>query len=284
MASSVLPETPVSVSVRDVSMEYVSEAGSLEHLTPTERRTARLRRLVGQPALTKVHPLRNVSFEVHEGEHVGIVGANGSGKSTLLRIIAGLEPPTSGQVLARAIPMLLGVNAALISHLTGRQNIRLGLLALGFTPEQAKLKGPAVAALAGIGEAIERPMKTYSSGMQSRLAFSIAASAQPTILLIDEALGTGDLAFAERSKKAIDELRAKAGTIFLVSHAAQTIETMCTRAIWLHKGELIIDGPAEQIANAYRWWAWNSAQEEHVVADRLLAAARHGSPVSANGV
>lgn len=284
MASSVLPETPVSVSVRDVSMEYVSEAGSLEHLTPTERRTARLRRLVGQPALTKVHPLRNVSFEVHEGEHVGIVGANGSGKSTLLRIIAGLEPPTSGQVLARAIPMLLGVNAALISHLTGRQNIRLGLLALGFTPEQAKLKGPAVAALAGIGEAIERPMKTYSSGMQSRLAFSIAASAQPTILLIDEALGTGDLAFAERSKKAIDELRARAGTIFLVSHAAQTIETMCTRAIWLHKGELIIDGPAEQIANAYRWWAWNSAQEEHVVADRLLAAARHGSPVSANGV
>lgn len=279
MASSVLPETPVSVSVRDVSMEYVSEAGSLEHLTPTERRTARLRRLVGQPALTKVHPLRNVSFGVHEGEHVGIVGANGSGKSTLLRIIAGLEPPTSGQVLARAIPMLLGVNAALISHLTGRQNIRLGLLALGFSPEQAKLKGPMVAALAGLGEAIERPMKTYSSGMQSRLAFSIAASAQPTILLIDEALGTGDLAFAERSKKAIDELRAKAGTIFLVSHAAQTIETMCTRAIWLHKGELIIDGPAEQIANAYRWWAWNKAQDKSDLSDHLLAAARNGSPI-----
>lgn len=279
MASSALPDTPVSVSVRDVSMEYVSEAGSLEHLSPAERRVARLRRLVGQPALTRVQALRNVSFDVHEGEHVGIVGSNGSGKSTLLRIIAGLEPPKSGEVLAQATPMLLGVNAALISHLSGRQNIRLGLLALGFTPTEAKKRAPAVAALAGIGEAIERPMKTYSSGMGSRLAFAIAASAEPTILLIDEALGTGDMAFAERSKRTIDDLRAKAGTIFLVSHAAQTIETMCTRAIWLHKGEMIIDGPAEQIANAYRWWAWNIAQEKRDVADALLEGARTGRPV-----
>lgn len=279
MASSALPDTPVSVSVRDVSMEYVSEAGSLEHLSPAERSMARLRRLVGQPALTRVQALRNVTFDVHEGEHVGIVGSNGSGKSTLLRIIAGLEPPKSGEVLAQATPMLLGVNAALIPHLTGRQNIRLGLLALGFTPTEAKRRAPAVAALAGIGEAIERPMKTYSSGMGSRLAFSIAASAEPTILLIDEALGTGDMAFAERSKRTIDNLRAKAGTIFLVSHAAQTIETMCTRAIWLHKGEMIIDGPAEQIANAYRWWAWNTAQEKQDVAHDLLQRAREGRPV-----
>lgn len=279
MASKESPDTPVSVSVRDVSMEYVSEAGSLEHLSPAERRIARLRRTIGQPALTRVHALRNVSFDVHEGEHVGIVGSNGSGKSTLLRIIAGLEPPKSGQVLAQATPMLLGVNAALIPHLTGRQNIRLGLLALGFTPTEAKRRAPSVAALAGIGEAIERPMKTYSSGMQSRLAFAIAASAEPTILLIDEALGTGDMAFAERSKRTIDELRAKAGTIFLVSHAAQTIETMCTRAIWLHKGEVIIDGPAKTIANAYRWWAWNLAQEKSDVADNLLSLAKDGRPV-----
>lgn len=260
-------------------MDYVSEASSLEHLTPAERRAARLRRLVGQPALTRVHALRNVSFDVHEGEHIGIVGSNGSGKSTLLRIIAGLEPPKSGRVLAQATPVLLGVQAALLNHLSGRQNIRLGLLAMGFTPEQAKERSPKVAALAGIGEAIERPMRTYSSGQQSRLTFAIAACAEPTILLIDEALGTGDMAFAERSKRAIDELRAKAGTIFLVSHAAQTVETMCTRAVWLHKGELIIDGPAEQIANAYRWWAWNMAQDKPEVSDRLLEAARQGEPV-----
>ncbi|MBO1031876.1 ABC transporter ATP-binding protein [Tessaracoccus sp. SD287] len=278
MASNESRDAPVSVSVLNVSMDYVSEAGSLQHLSPTERRIARLRRMVGQPALTRVHALRNVSFDVHEGEHVGIVGSNGSGKSTLLRIIAGLEPATSGEVLAQATPMLLGVNAALIPHLSGRQNIRLGLLALGFTPAEAKQRAPAVAALAGIGEAIERPMKTYSSGMGSRLAFAIAASAEPTILLIDEALGTGDLAFAERSKRTIDELREKAGTIFLVSHAAQTIETMCSRAIWLHKGELIIDGPAQHIANAYRWWAWNMAQEKQDVATELLARARAGTP------
>lgn len=279
MVSSVLPETPVSVSVQEVSMSYVSEANSLEHLSAAERRWGRLRRMVGQPALTRVPALRNVSFDVHEGEHIGIVGSNGSGKSTLLRIVAGLEPPTSGSVLAQATPMLLGVNAALIGHLSGRQNIRLGLLALGFTPAEAKSRAPKVAALAGIGEAIERPMKTYSSGMGSRLAFAIAASAEPTILLIDEALGTGDMAFAERSKRTIDDLRAKAGTIFLVSHAAQTIESMCTRAIWLHKGQIVIDGPAEQIATAYRWWAWNVAQDKADVADRLLKLAREGRPV-----
>lgn len=279
MASSASPETPVSVSVRNVSMDYVSESGSLEHLSTRERRLGRVRRLVGQSALTRVHALRDVSFDVHEGEHVGIVGSNGSGKSTLLRIIAGLEPPKSGEVLAQATPMLLGVNAALINHLTGRQNIRLGMLALGFTPAEAKKRAPAVAALAGIGEAIERPMKTYSSGMQSRLAFAIAASAEPTILLIDEALGTGDMAFAERSKRTIDDLRTKAGTIFLVSHAAQTIEIMCTRAIWLHQGETVIDGSAEDVANSYRWWAWNLAQEKPEVAADLLAAARAGNPV-----
>ena len=280
MDDSASPETPVSVSVQEVSMDYVSEASSLEHLTPAERRVARLRRLVGQPALTRVHALRNVSFDVHEGEHIGIVGSNGSGKSTLLRIIAGLEPPKSGRVMAQATPVLLGVQAALLNHMSGRQNIRLGLLALGFTLEQAKERIPKVVALAGIGEAIERPMRTYSSGQQSRLTFAIAACAEPTILLIDEALGTGDMAFAERSKRAIDELRAKAGTIFLVSHAAQTVETMCTRAIWLHKGELIIDGPAEQIANAYRWWAYNLAQEKDDVAEHLLDAARRQAPVT----
>lgn len=280
MVNNAESDTSVSVSVRGVSMEYVSAAGSVSHMTPPERRVARLRRVVGQSATTRVRALNCVTFDVHEGEHVGIVGSNGSGKSTLLRIIAGLEPATSGQVLAQATPMLLGVNASLIPHLSGRQNIRLGLLALGFTLPEAKRTAPAVAALAGIGEAIERPMKTYSSGMQSRLAFAIAASAEPTILLVDEALGTGDLAFAERSKRAIDQLRSRAGTIFLVSHAAQTIETMCTRAIWLHKGEMIADGPADEIANSYRWWAWNVAQETPGgVPDRLLQSARAGRPI-----
>jgi teichoic acid transport system ATP-binding protein len=133
---------------------------------------------------------------------------------------------------------------------------------------------PAVIKLAGIGDAIDRPMATYSSGQGARLRFAIAAAANPDILLIDEALGTGDAAFAARSKRTIDELRGKAGTIFLVSHAAQTVERMCTRAIWLHDGELITDGPAVDVARAYRWWAHNVAQENQEAADDLLARAR----------
>ena len=117
-------------------------------------------------------------------------------------------------------------------------------------------------------------MKTYSSGMGARLRFAIAASARPEILLIDEALATGDAATKERSEARMAEIRRDAGTIFLVSHAAQTIEEMCTRAIWLHKGEMVLDGPAYETARAYRWWAWNVAKGEHAKAEKLLRDAR----------
>lgn len=137
--------------------------------------------------------------------------------------------------------------------------------------------------LAGIGEAIHRPMRTYSSGMGARLRFSIAAAAQPSILLIDEALGTGDAAFADRSRRKIDELRAGAGTIFLVSHAAQTIEEMCTRAIWLHKGELVIDGDAAQVARAYRWWAHCVARDDEAAAQEAFRRALQGDPIVPTG-
>lgn len=279
MVDNASPESFTSVSVRNVWLSYPSEADLAGGLSPEERRRGRLRRLLGQRQLTRVDALRGVSFDVCEGEHVGIVGANGSGKSTLLRVMAGVEPADRGMVLATATPVLLGVNAALLGHLTGVQNIHLGLLALGYKPHEARARRPAIEQLAGLGNAIHRPMKTYSSGMSARLAFAIAASADPTILLIDEALGTGDLAFAERSKRTIDDLRARAGTIFLVSHAAKTIEDMCTRAIWLHQGELVIDGPAAEIANAYRWWAWNMSQDNEEMAAELLQKAREGRPV-----
>jgi teichoic acid transport system ATP-binding protein len=269
----------VSVLVDNVSISYRSESSNLDDFTGARRLMARIANTVGLTTYTRVDAVRNVSFAVHEGEHVGIVGANGSGKSTLLRLIAGVEPPTSGRVLASATPMLLGVNAALVPRLTGIRNVRLGLLALGFQPDEVKEIMPRVIDLAGIGDAIYRPMNTYSAGMAARLRFSIAASARPDILLIDEALGTGDAAFALRSQQAIDDLRARAGTIFLVSHAAQTIEEMCSRAIWLNEGELIIDGPAVPVARAYRWWAHNIAHKELDVAEDLLQRARAGSPV-----
>ncbi|WP_394277419.1 ABC transporter ATP-binding protein [Luteococcus sp.] len=262
-----------SVVVEDVVVRYRSEMGRA-----TQRRgLGRMSELVLPSRRTEVvEALKGVSFTVHEGEHLGILGANGSGKSTLLRVVAGLQTPHSGQVSATATPVLLGVQAALVNQLSGRRNVTLGLLALGHSPERAAELMPEVVELAGIGTAIDRPMSTYSSGMSARLTFAIAAAAEPEILLIDEALGTGDAAFAKRSEETIERIRERAGTIFLVSHAAQTIETMCTRAIWLHMGELIADGDARTVARTYRWWAWKTASKEFEIADRVLSQARDG--------
>ncbi|MGJ6980120.1 ABC transporter ATP-binding protein [Aestuariimicrobium soli] len=277
MAESAEPESPISVVITDVSVTYDTETEPPPDGT-LFRKVAH--RIVNRVSRTKVHALRDVSLTVREGEHVGIVGANGSGKSTLLRVIAGVQPPEGGSVLASATPMLLGVNAALMPGMSGRQNVRLGLLALGFTPAEIVEVTPRVLDLAQIGEAINRPMSTYSSGMGARLRFAIAAASNPEILLIDEALGTGDAAFAERSARTIKHLRTQAGTIFLVSHAAQTIEKLCTRAVWLHQGELITDGDAKLVARSYRWWAWQVADGNHERADELLALARQGELIA----
>jgi len=142
------------------------------------------------------------------------------------------------------------------------------------TKAEIKTKYADIVDFSGVGDFINLPMKTYSSGMGARLRFAIAASARPEILLIDEALATGDAATKERSEARMAEIRREAGTIFLVSHAAQTIEEMCTRAIWLHKGEMVLDGPAYETARAYRWWAWNVAKGEHAKAEKLLRDAR----------
>lgn len=150
--------------------------------------------------------------------------------------------------------MLLGVNAALVPDLSGEQNVRLGCLAMGLSPEETERLIPDVVDLAGLGKAIHYPMKTYSSGMGARLRFAIAAAANPKILLIDEALSTGDAAFKERSERRMEELRAHAGTVFVVSHAAQVIEEICTRAIWLDRGRVVLDGPAVETARRYRSW------------------------------
>lgn len=247
-------------------------------------RLQRAASLVRGGSKTTVHALRSVSFVAHAGETIGIVGTNGSGKSTLLRLVAGLDQPSRGRVMARSQPMLLGVGAALQPDLSGFENARLGLLALGFGPAQAQETLPKVLEIAGIGDAVYRPMKTYSSGMNGRLRFAIAAAAEPEILLLDEVLSTGDAASSERASQRMDQVRERAGTIFLVSHAAQTIEENCSRALWLHDGVLIQDGEADATARAYRWWAWNVAKGEHDKADELLRTAmenRHGVEASA---
>lgn len=258
----------------NIIAENVQVRYTVDTSDPSQRSKTMLSRVgrmvTGRNGTTTVRALRGVNLVAREGEMIGIVGANGSGKSTFLRNVAGVEQPDRGRILVRYQPLLLGVSAALQPALSGSENVRLGCLAMGLTPEEAANAFDYVVELSALGQAIHRPMGTYSSGMGARLRFAIALAARPKILLIDEALSTGDATFAERSETAMDELLAEAGTVLLVNHAAKVIQELCTRAVWMHKGEILMNGPAEAVAEKYRWWAWNVAKGKEDVADKLL--------------
>lgn len=211
-----------------------------------------LSRGAGQPAMRQVKAVRGISFTANHGESIGIIGINGSGKSTLLRAIAGLIPPAEGSVYVAGDPALLGVNAVLMGGLSGARNIMIGGLALGLTQRQVEERYQEIVDFAEIGEFVNMPMKSYSSGMGARLRFAISASAVPDILMIDEALATGDATFRAKSKARIDEVRASAGTVFLVSHSLATIQSICSRVLWVHEGRLVMDGPAEEVCARYK--------------------------------
>lgn len=206
------------------------------------------------PGVREVHAVKGVSFVAYKGEAIGLIGSNGSGKSTLLKAIAGLLPPTRGRIHTQGQPSLLGVNAALMGDLTGERNVILGGLAMGMTRDQIRERYDGIVEFSGIndkGDFISLPMRTYSSGMGARLRFSIAAAKNHDVLLIDEALSTGDASFQRRSKERIAELRKEAGTVFLVSHSNSTITQTCDRALWLESGTLRMDGPAKEVVAAY---------------------------------
>ncbi|RZU24578.1 ABC transporter ATP-binding protein [Streptomyces sp. BK239] len=202
----------------------------------------------------KVHAVKNVSFVAYRGEAIGLIGTNGSGKSTLLKAVAGLLPVENGKIHTDGQPSLLGVNAALMNDLTGERNVHLGGLAMGMSREQVKERYQDIVDFSGIndkGDFITLPMRTYSSGMAARLRFSIAAAKDHDVLLIDEALATGDRSFQKRSEERIRELRKHAGTVFLVSHSNKSIRDTCDRVLWLERGELRMDGPTEEVLQAY---------------------------------
>jgi teichoic acid transport system ATP-binding protein len=199
-----------------------------------------------------VHALKGVTFTAYEGEAIGVVGSNGSGKSTLLKAIAGLVPTSGGAVYSETNPTLLGVNAAIINELSGERNVILGGLALGMSLDEVRTKYQSIVDFAGIKEEfLDLPMRTYSSGMAARLKFAIAASVNHRVLLVDEALAVGDKAFQKRSEARIRQLRTQAGTVFLVSHGLPAIQKTCNRAIWIDQGKLKMDGPTDDVIEAY---------------------------------
>lgn len=203
------------------------------------------------PGIRQIHAIRGVSLVARQGEAVGLIGPNGSGKSTLLRAIAGLMPPDTGAIWTKGEPSLLGVAAALMPDMTGERNITLGCLAMGMTPTEVGAHFDDICDFAGIGDFVSLPMNTYSSGMAARLRFAIAAARAHEVLLIDEALATGDAQFRRRSEQRIRQLREQAGTVFIVSHGLGVIRETCDRAIWLEKGQIEMDGPADDVVDAY---------------------------------
>lgn len=240
------------------------------HLTYKVREAGRSRNPLKQMRRVNKPVLKGISFHVREKEFVGIVGRNGSGKSTMLRVLAGLETPTSGQVLGSDKPQLLGVNAALMPSLSGVENIMLGLLAMGYTPEEAHQIRPQVMELAQIGRAIHQPMNTYSSGMGARVRFAISVAASPKILMVDEALATGDASYQQKSKAAMDDMISRTGTVFLVSHSRGTIEDMCNRVIWLEDGHIVADGDPKQKMEQYMVYVSALGRGENDYANEFL--------------
>ena len=207
--------------------------------------------LAKKTRMREVHAVKGVSFVVHEGETVGIVGSNGSGKSSLMRAIAGLYPSTKGAVYTHAKPTMLGVGAALLPNLSGEKNILLGGLALGFQKKEIEEASESIIKFSGLKDFIDLPMRTYSQGMSARLRFSIAAAKKHDILIIDEALAVGDRQFRMKAEEKIRQMRQDAGTVFLVSHNMKSIQDTCNRVIWLEKGELLMDGEPKAVCDAY---------------------------------
>ena len=197
------------------------------------------------------YALYNVSFTANRGDIVGFVGINGSGKSTLSNIIAGVIPETSGKVTVNGQASLIAVNAGLDRKLTGRENIELKLLMLGFNRQEIKELEGEIIEFSELGKFIDQPVKSYSSGMRSRLGFSISVNIDPDILLIDEALSVGDKAFAEKCLEKMKEFKESGKTMFFVSHSLGQMRSFCEKILWLEFGEVKMYGKTEDVLPAY---------------------------------
>jgi len=233
--------------VEDVSVTYRTSLDASPTLRSTVLRLGRREKVVRE-----IQALRDVSFEVPERQVLGVVGANGAGKSTLMRTVAGILPPNSGRVEVHGrVSTLLALGVGFNGKMTGRQNVVLGGLAAGLSREQLQEKYDEIVAFAELEEFMDMPMRTYSSGMYGRLAFAVAVTMEPEILLIDEALSVGDARFRKKSFRKMRQLCGEDRTIVLVTHALGSIKQLCDAAIWLHRGELRMWDEPDAVVDAY---------------------------------
>ena len=219
-----------------------------------------LRKLQGRMEHNTLVALRDVNIAVARGERVGVIGANGAGKSSLFRLIAHVRRPTEGRVVVRGrVAPLLELGLGFHGELTGRENVVLHGALMGFSREQMLERMDAIAAFAEIEEFLDAPIRTYSTGMAARLAFSVATDVDPDILLVDEALAVGDERFRAKCRDRMAALREKGRTFLLVSHSLADVAESCARAVWISEGRIVEDGPADAVCAAYHAWAQGGA-------------------------
>jgi ABC-type polysaccharide/polyol phosphate transport system ATPase subunit len=236
----------VAVSVRNLGLTYTTAIDR----RPTLK--ARLKSLCGKQTRT-IRALDDVNLDIEYGQVLGVIGTNGAGKSSLMRVIAGILPPSQGRVeVYGSVSTLLALGVGFNPAMSGRDNVLLGGLAAGMSRDEIEQHFDEIADFSELGEAIDSPMRSYSSGMYARLAFSVAATVRPDILIVDEALSTGDAKFKEKSLNRIKELRSEDRALILVSHAMRTLRETCNDIAWLHKGKLVQRGEPNTVIDAYQ--------------------------------
>ncbi|HTO87875.1 MAG TPA: ABC transporter ATP-binding protein [Thermoanaerobaculia bacterium] len=241
------------------------EGVSVRYRIPRERiRTLKeyaIRRLKRRVVYDDFDALSDVGLEIQAGETVGVIGRNGAGKSTLLRLVARIIQPTAGRVVvAGTVAPLLELGLGLHGELTGRENVLLQGALLGFSRSAMKQRMERIIAFAELEEFIDAPIRTYSTGMAARLAFSVATDVDPDILIVDEALAVGDERFQIKCHDRMEAFRQAGKTVLLVSHAMAQVRDNCRRAIWIHEGRVRRDGDAGEVTQAYHLWSVESAQ------------------------
>jgi ABC-type polysaccharide/polyol phosphate transport system ATPase subunit len=247
-ASSLHTTKELAVSIRNVGLTYTT---AIDRRPTLKARVKALGR--GRKQTRVVRALDDINLDIEYGQVLGVIGTNGAGKSSLMRCVAGILPPSQGRIeVYGSVSTLLALGVGFNPSMSGRDNVYLGGLAAGMSREEIEGHFDEIADFSELGDAIDAPMRTYSSGMYARLAFSVAATVRPDILIIDEALSTGDAKFKEKSLNRVKELRSDDRALILVSHAMKTLRDTCNDVAWLHQGKLIQRGEPNQVIDAYQ--------------------------------
>jgi ABC-type polysaccharide/polyol phosphate transport system ATPase subunit len=235
------------IQLRDVSLTFPAPRPR-----SLRERMNRLRRRPSPDAPQPVTALHDVELRVGHGERVGIIGLNGAGKTTLLKVMCGIYAPSRGDVTVEGdVACLFELATGFEMEASGWDNIRTRGLLLGLSAAEIRDRMRDIADFTELGNALDRPVKTYSMGMFVRLAFAVSTSISPDVLLLDEVIASGDIRFQEKAQRRLDEMMERASILVLVSHSMETVLATCRRVLWLHQGRVHMDGPAQEVVAAY---------------------------------